>query len=174
MAYRGEVKVQPMTDYPERFKPGTSVYLGEATGVTEARPVRIAASRPHQGQMLVLLADVRDRNSAELLRNLYLLIPEEDAMPLGEHENYLHDLVGLNVQTIEGEALGVLTEILSTPAHDVYILKGPRGEVLIPAIRDVVLRVDLAERKMTVALPEGLLAPAEEKTVDDEEDLDIA
>ena len=77
-------------------------------------------------------------------------------MPLGEHENYVHDLIGLQVETTDGEALGELTEILFTRANDVYVVRGPGGEVLLPALRDVVLQVDLAARKMAVALPEGL------------------
>ena len=77
-------------------------------------------------------------------------------MQLGEHENYLHDLIGLRVETMEGEPLGTLTEVLLTKANDVYVVRGPAGEILLPALRDVVLRVDLAARTMVVALPEGL------------------
>lgn len=158
---RGEVKVDVMTDFPERYRPGTTLYLGEATDDQAAIPVRIAASRPHQGRMLVKLASVADRNDAELLRGLYLLIPDREAMPLGEHENYVHDLIGLRVETEAGEALGELVEILFTPANDVYIVRGPQGEVLVPALRDVVLSVDLVARLMRVALPDGLFTPVE-------------
>jgi 16S rRNA processing protein RimM len=104
---------------------------------------------------------------AEALRDQYLLIPEADAMPLGEHENYAHDLIGLEVVTADGVTLGRMSEILFTPANDVYIVRGPRGEVLIPATRDVVLSVDLPSARMTVALPEGLLAPADENDADE-------
>jgi 16S rRNA processing protein RimM len=150
---RGEVKVAVMTDYPARFRPGARVFLSTASGVT---PMEITAARPHKGMMLVKLASVGDRNAAELLRNAFLLIPEEEAMPLGEHENFAHDLIGLTVETTAGEVLGQLTEILFTPANDVYVVSGPGGEVLVPALREVVLQVDLASRKMVVLLPEGL------------------
>ncbi len=159
---RGELKVEVMTDFPERYQPGTKLYMGKSTDDPAAIPVQIAASRPHQGRVLVKLVSVPDRNAAELLRGLYLLIPEHEAMPLGEHENYMHDLIGLHVETEAGEALGELVEIILTPANDVYVVTGPQGEVLIPALRDVVLGVDLDSRVMRVALPEGLLAPAEE------------
>lgn len=159
---RGEVKVDVMTDYPERYRAGMKLYLGQGTDDPDARAVEIATSRPHQGRMLVKLASTPDRNAAELLRGLYLLIPEADAMPLGEHENYVHDLIGLRVETEAGEILGELVEILFTSANDVYVVHGPQGEVLIPAVRDVVLSVDLVGRSMRVALPDGLLAPAEE------------
>lgn len=158
---RGEVKVAVMTDFPERFRPGATVYLGSPDS---AVPVRIQASRPHGDRMLVKLNSVPDRNAAELLRDQYLLIPEAEAMQLGEHENYVHDLIGLDVETAAGEPLGKLTEVLTTPANDVYVVTGPDGEVLLPALRDVILKVDLAAQRMTVALPEGLLdAPTDEE-----------
>ena len=161
---RGEVKVEVLTDFPERFKPGTHVFLGAGTEDPEARPAKIAAARPHKGGFLVKLDIVPDRNAAELVRNRYLLIPAADAMPLGEHENYLHDLMGLEVETTDGQHLGELREVLFTNANDVYVVRGPAGEVLLPAIRDVVLQVDLSARRMVVALPEGLLDAAEPET----------
>ena len=85
-------------------------------------------------------------------------------MLLGEHENYLHDLMGLQVETTDGQYLGALREVLFTNANDVYVVRGPAGEVLLPAIRDVVLQVDLSTRRMVVALPEGLLDTPEPET----------
>ena len=159
---RGEVKVEPLTDFPERFKKGARIFLGTATDSSEVAPIEIAAARPHQGRWLVMFSQVKDRNAAEALRDRYLLIPAADAMPLGEHENYVHDLIGLEVVTTDGAALGRIAEILFTPANDVYVVRGPRGEVLIPATRDVILSVDLPNHLMAVALPEGLLEPVDE------------
>jgi 16S rRNA processing protein RimM len=164
---RGEVKVESMTDFPERFRKGASVYLGVSTGDENVVPTEIAAARPHQGRWLVQFANIKDRDAAETLRNQYVLIPEADIMPLGEHENYAHDLIGLEVVTTEDLALGKLIEILFTPANDVYIVRGPAGETLIPATREVIVLVDLPAHRMTVALPEGLLAPVDEN--DEEE-----
>ncbi len=158
---RGEVKVELLTDFPERYRPGAQMYLGREGDDPAAQRVEIATARPHQGRMLVRFVSVSARNGAELLRDLYLLIPEQEAMPLGEHENYVHDLIGLRVETDAGQTLGRVTEILFTPANDVYVARGPQGEVLIPALRDVVLSVDLAAGVMRVALPDGLLAPVE-------------
>jgi len=158
---RGEVKVEVLTDFPERFQAGARVSLGAGTDDPEAKPVKITAARPHKGGLLVKLDMVPDRNAAELVRGRYLLIPAADAMPLGEHENYLHDLIGLQVATSDGQDLGELQEVLLTRANDVYVVRGPAGEVLLPAIRNVVLQVDLPARRMVVALPEGLLDAAE-------------
>ncbi len=161
---RGEVKVEALTDFPERFKAGSNAFLGAGTEDPAARPVKISAARPHKGGFLVKLDSVPDRNAAELLRGRYLLIPAADAMPLGEHENYLHDLIGLQVATVDGRDLGELREVLFTNANDVYVVRGPAGEVLLPAIRDVVLQVDLSARRMVVALPEGLFDDAVPET----------
>ena len=114
---RGEVKVLVMTDFPERYRAGAKVYLGT---LADCRSVEIEAVRPHKGMMLVKLSGVPDRNTAETLQGQYLMIPDEQAMPLGEHENYAHDLLGLAVETQEGESLGTLVEILFTRANDVY------------------------------------------------------
>lgn len=157
---RGEVKVAPLTDFPERFQSGAKVYLGAQTGKTDAVQAEIAAARPHQDRWLVLFAHIKDRNAAEALRDLYVLIPEEDAMPLGEHENYAHDLIGLAVRTIDGQPLGQITEILFTAANDVYVVRDASSEILIPATREVVVSVDLAEGVMKVDPPAGLIAPA--------------
>lgn len=159
---RGEVKVVPLTDFPERFQTGAKVFLGAQTGETDAVPAEIAASRPHQDRWLIRFAHIKDRTAAETLRDLYVLIPEADAMPLGEHENYAHDLIGLSVYTVDGRSVGQITEILFTAANDVYVVRNASSEVLIPATREVVLSVDLAEGVMKVALPAGLIAPAGE------------
>jgi 16S rRNA processing protein RimM len=155
---RGEVKVELLTDFPERFKAGAKLYLGSES---EARPIQVEGARPHQGMMLVKFAGVTDRDAAEELRQALLLIPEDEAMPLADDENYAHDLIGLQVETQEGRVLGRLTEILYTSANDVYVVRGPAGELLIPALRQVVLTVDLAAGRMVVTLPEGLEGGAE-------------
>jgi 16S rRNA processing protein RimM len=153
---RGEVKVTVMTDFPERYRAGAKLYLGTEL---DCSPTEIQAARPHKGLMLVKLSTVPDRNMAETLQGQYLLIPADQAMPLAEDEHYAHELVGLAVETSAGEALGVLTEVIFTGANDVYAVTGPAGEILLPAIRSVILQVDVAAGKMTVVVPEGLLDP---------------
>jgi 16S rRNA processing protein RimM len=153
---RGEVKVQLLTDYPERFRPGAKMLVGtEGT----ARPIEIATVRQHHQSLLVRLVTVDSRDAAETLVGLFLMIPEDQLMPLGEHENYAHDLLGLRVETSDGRYLGQLTDLLATGANDVYVVSRPegQGEVLIPALRDVVQAVDLSAGLMVVSLPDGLL-----------------
>ena len=169
---RGEVKVEVMSDYPERFKAGVTLYLSSNPEGTDARPVTVVTSRPHHDRVLIRLTSTADRNTAEQLRSQYLLIPETEAMALGEHENFVHDLIGLQVATTDGEALGEIAEVVFTPANDVYVVRGAGGEVLLPAIREVVQSVDLAARTMTVSLLEGLRDAAEVDAEDNTDDAD--
>jgi 16S rRNA processing protein RimM len=150
---RGELKVTPQTDNPERFRAGAELLLESDEGLL---PVEVVSVRPHKGMLLVKLASVSDRTAADSLQWRKLLIPESDAMRLGEHENYAHDLIGLRVESVTGEALGEVVEILFTPANDVYVISGPDGQILLPALRTVVLEVDLDTGKMIVQVPDGL------------------
>ncbi len=140
------------TDFPERFEWLKRVYLGE-----EATPFVLEGSRLHKRQTLLKLRGCDDREAAEKLRGRLVQIPIEEAMPLGEDEYYVYQIVGLDVCTTEGELLGKVSEVLFTGANDVYVVQGEKGEMLIPAVEDVVLEVDLAGGRLTVELMEGLI-----------------
>ena len=149
---RGEIKVRQLTDFPERFAVGALLFV-------EGEPFQreIVSSRPHKGVMLIKLSGMGDRNAVEILRGKYLFVAREEAMPLEEDEYYEDELVGLVVETTEGDLLGELVEIMWTGANEVYIVQGPRGEVLIPAIAEVVQEVDLETGVMRVRLLPGLV-----------------
>ena len=149
---RGEVKVAIETDFPERFKRLKRVYLGE-----KATPFVLEGSRLHKGHALLKLGGCDDRNAAEKLRGQLVQIPLEEAMPLGEDEYYVYQIVGLDVWSTEGEHLGRVGEVLFTGANDVYVVQGEKGEILIPAVEDVVLEVDIAGGRLTVELMKGLV-----------------
>ena len=149
---RGEIKVKQLTDFPERFAPGARLYLGDEEFQRE-----VIASRPHREMLLLKLSGLTDRNAVEHLRGQYLFISRDEAMPLEEDEYYEDELIGLMVETLEGELLGELMEIMWTGANEVYIVQGPRGEVLIPAIAQVVQEVDLDAGVMRVTLLPGLV-----------------
>ena len=149
---RGEVKVAIETGFPERFGQLKRVYLGE-----EAASFVLTRSRLHKGHALLKLDGCDDRDAAEKLRGQLVQIPIEEAIPLDEDEYYVYQIVGLDVWTTKGEPLGRVSEVLFTAANDVYIVHGERGEILIPAIEDVVLEVDLAGGRLIVELMEGLI-----------------
>jgi 16S rRNA processing protein RimM len=114
--------------------------------------------RQHKETLLLKLAGCDDRNEAELLRDMLVQIPVEEAVPLENGEYYDFQIVGVKVETDNGEWLGQVTEVLETGANDVYLVRGPRGEVLLPAITDVVRELDMEARRMVVHLLPGMLA----------------
>lgn len=149
----GEVRVEPLTDQPERFEWLEYVYVGE----TALRRVAVESVRHHQQFVLLKLAGYPTRTEAEQLRDELLLVTEADAIPLAEDEYYLYQLEGLEVFTEEGEALGRLTEVLETGANNVFIIEGPRGQLLLPDIPDVVREVDIEGGRLVVRPLPGLL-----------------
>ncbi len=154
----GEVKTKVLTHYPERLSRLKTVYLTPSPDSTKITEYALENVRMHQGYALLKFKGIDDRDQADLLRQLVVMVAIGDAIPLDEGEHYLYQLLGLTVQTESGEILGTLTEVLETGANDVYIVNSPRyGEVLIPATSETILSTDIAAKMMTVRLPDGLL-----------------
>jgi 16S rRNA processing protein RimM len=150
---RGEVRVAVYTDLPERFTWLKSVFVGE----DQPRLVEVEKTRFHKDQVILKLAGYDDRDAAETLRGQLLQVPEGEAIPLEEGEYFLHQLIGLAVYSDEGEHLGELVELLETRANTIFIVRGPRGEILLPDTVEVVREIDFAGGRMTVHLLPGLL-----------------
>jgi 16S rRNA processing protein RimM len=150
---KGEVRVHPETDFPERLADIKDVFLVDSAGV---RPAVIVGSRAHGAVVLMRFEGVTSIDDAERLRGAALAIPLESAGPLAPDTYYVHEILGMHVVTEEGRALGVVSEVLRAPANDVYVVRGQHGETLVPALRAVVRSVDRGARKMVVALPAGL------------------
>jgi 16S rRNA processing protein RimM len=148
---RGELRVEILTGYPERLPLHAVLYVGE-----EGRPYPVERLRLQRDAALIKLAGCDDRNQAEALRGQLLQIPLEQAVPLEEGEYYHFQLIGVEVFTGAGECLGRVVEVLDTGANDVYVVRGGRGEVLLPAIEDVVRELDLDARRMVVTPLPGL------------------
>lgn len=151
---RGEVKVDVLTDFPQRFEPMTSLYLGDER---TRQPVRILSVRFHGKHALLRLEGYPDRTAAESLRGLWLYVPAAEAMPLEEDEFYEHQVVGSVVESDKGEVLGRIREVLFTGSNEVFVVQGERGELLIPVTKDVVLEIDGPGKRVRVALPDGLV-----------------
>ncbi len=150
---RGEVRVVPDTDFPERLKELQTVWVVRGREV-EARAVE--SVRRAGEAFLVKLAGAQSREEAERLRGAALCVPREERRALPEGTYYVSDLVGAEVRTEGGELVGHLVDVLRGAAHDVYVVHGPRGEVLLPAVREVVRQVRVAERRVVVRLLPGL------------------
>jgi len=152
---RGEVRVTPYTDQPERFTWLKSVYLG----LDNPQSVEIEGVRSHTGQGLILLKLVgyNTRDEADQLRGQWLQVREEDAIPLAEGEYFLYQLQGLAVYSDDGRHLGSFAEIIETGANNVFVIRGDLGEILLPNIPEVIQDIDFTANTMIVHLLPGLL-----------------
>ncbi len=153
---KGELKVKPLTDDPARFDRLERVYVKQADGYKE---FPIASTRYHKGFVYLKLSGVDSVEAASTLRNQYFWIPRSEAIALPEGSYFIGDLVGSSVKTIQGDLLGTLTDVIQTGSNDVYVVKGKKGEVLIPALKEVVKDIDIEAGLVTVDLTnmEGLL-----------------
>jgi 16S rRNA processing protein RimM len=152
---KGEVAVLVLSQVAERFQPGSRLFLDEG----DTRPMTVTAARPHRQRLLVQFDQVGDRDAAEALQGSYLFVPASAAPSLPEGEFWTHDLIGCEVTTSGGRSLGHIREVIHTPANDVWSAEGEHGEVLIPALKDVVERVDVPGRRVVVREIEGLTVP---------------
>lgn len=154
---KGEIKVELHTDFPERFAPGILVLIGD-----ELIERTIKHARPHKNQLLLVLEGVHSREEAEALRGQWIFVNEDDAVELDDDTYWVHDIVGISVQTEDGQLLGTVKEVIFTGANEVYVLATEPSvnqgkDLLLPAIADVVQKVDLAANLMIVRLLPGLL-----------------
>lgn len=153
---RGEVKVFPTTDDAQYFRELKKVYLD--TG-KEQIPLEIEHVKFFKQFAILKFKGIDNINDIEKYKGKSLMIDREDASPLGEDEYYIGDMIGMDVYTDDpAEHFGVLRDVLETGANDVYIIDSDRhGEVLVPAIRQCILRVDTEKNEMHIHLMEGLL-----------------
>lgn len=149
----GEIIMDLHTDFPERIKPGRKVYVGENYDT-----LTIDTVRSHGNGMLVRLRGVDTPEGAGRFRNQWMYVKSTEVPALPEGQIYKHQLVGITVTADTGETLGVLNEIIETGANDVYVVKKESGgEILLPAIPDVILETNMNDRVMKVHLIDGLV-----------------
>ena len=149
---RGELRVRPFSRFPQRFRALRRVYIGE-----EHRPAAVLHVRPGKQGVIMRVEGVETRDAARQLLGTYLYVPELEAVPLPKGEYFVHQIVGLRVITEDGMDLGTVQDVLSTGSNDVYVVRGPRGEVLLPAIREVIREIDLPSGTLRVRLLPGLV-----------------
>jgi 16S rRNA processing protein RimM len=181
---KGEVKVTILTEFPDRFNKLEAVIIapphyvtGTGTG-TDPKPkpvapihptasfrapktlswINIESVRAHKGQALIRFEGVDSADSAELLRNYWVMVPLEQAHKLPRGAYYLYQLIGLEVYTTEGTHLGKLEEVLTTSANDVYVVRGPgvtdpTNELLVPAVKKVVKSIDVDGGRVVIVPP---------------------
>ncbi len=152
---RGEVKVFPTTDDPGRFKKLKKVLLDTGKGYIE---LEIESVKFFKQFVILKFKGIDSLNDVEIYKKKNLYVTRENAVKLKKDEYFVADLVGLSVYEEDGSLIGELKDVLITGANDVYVVEGSKyGEVLIPAIKDCILNVDIEARKMEVHLLPGLV-----------------
>lgn len=152
---RGEVIVNPETDFPEeRFRKGARLWTRRKDGTPST--LEVATMRLHQGRPVILFAGVGSMNDAELLAGQQLRTDDVDAELLPEGEFFHRDLIGCEVVTEGGETVGRVTAVQGNAAQSRLVVAGKRSELLIP-LADAICTVDIAARRITVRPPAGLL-----------------
>ena len=152
---RGEVKVYPTTDDVNRFNELKKAYIDSKEGLV---PVKISGVRYFKNLVILKFKGINNINDVEKYKKCPLLIDREDAVPLEEGEYFITDILGLKVVTDDDKELGTVKDVLQTGANDVYVIQTEDNkEILIPAIKQCILGVDLENKEMKVHLLEGLL-----------------
>lgn len=152
---KGIVKVKPFTDNIRRFDKLKKVYIKNKEGKKE---YEIEEVKYHKNMVLIKFVGIENPEEANLLRESYLLIDREKEEPLEEGTYYIVDMIGLEVYTDKGEKLGILEDIFNTGSNDIYVVKNELGkQILLPAIEEVIKKVDMENKKITVHLIPGLI-----------------
>ncbi len=155
---RGTCKIFCYGDGEDVFAAGRKIFLKNAAGVLASHDVDWV--KPHARTLLLALEGITDRSQAESLVGCEIMIDKASLPRLAAGTYYWHELIGLAVVTIEGRPLGRLTAVMPTGSNDVYVVNsqedGAANEILIPALKSVIVEVDLAAGRMRVDLPEGL------------------
>jgi 16S rRNA processing protein RimM len=152
----GEVSVDVRTDDPEhRFADGACL----ETEPAERGPLVVEAARWHSGRLLVRFAGVADRTAAEALRSTLLVVDSATSpAPTDADEFWDHDLIGLDAVVQDGPVIGQITDVLHPPGSDLLVIaRADGGELLVPFVAEIVPTVDLADRRIVVDPPDGLL-----------------
>lgn len=149
---RGDILFTVTTDFPERLRPGTLVYFGD-----DKRGVKITRRRLHNDGLILGFEGISTPEQAARHTGKTVFVRADDRPPLPEGEYYHHQIIGLDVFDETGASLGVVSEILETGSNDVYVVKNLAGrELLLPALEQVVLEIDLERKMMKVHLLPGL------------------
>lgn len=151
--HRGAVRVLPLTDFPERFQDMKRVRVKLQDSMAD---FSIEEIKLHGKFLTIKFKEIIDMDAAEKLRGSYIEVTHEELVPLQEGSYYIFDIVGMSVFDHTGTLLGKVTDVLQTGSNDVYVVETGGRPLLIPALKQVVRKIDLPGRRMLVELPEGL------------------
>lgn len=152
---RGEVRFLPHSSPCPTLRPGLRVTLRKTDAPEEG--FELKQVRPHASCLLLKFAGVDSRDRAEALRGSSLFADESDLPQLQVGEFYHYQVIGLPIRTLTQESIGTIAEVLTTPGHDVFVVRDGTKEYLIPVVEDVIRTIALKDRQVIIDPPEGLL-----------------
>lgn len=149
-ALRGELRVEAFTPTARNIQRGRPIYLDGVRRIVQD-------ARSDRGAWIVRLGGIADRTAAENLRGKLLETPDAEVIREDDESYFVHELIGLRVQTTDGPDLGYIREVISTGANDVWVVRGPAGETMVPAVAEVIDRVDISGGVVIITPLDGML-----------------
>lgn len=151
---KGEVIVSPITDNPQQFFRLKELYVSDGNG--KRHILKIERIREKQNTFIIKFHGIEERDQAEILKHFYVEKRLEKNQELLPDEYFVFDLIGLQVKTTDGEIIGVVKDVLSLPANDVYEVQDKSRQILIPAIKSIVKKIDLENELILIEFLDGL------------------
>lgn len=151
---KGEMVVVPLTDDLRRF---LQLQRVKVSTKSQTKEFEVEGAREFKGKVLLQLRDVDSRDEATKLVGGFIQIERDEAVKLPQGSYFISDLIGLEVLTTQGERIGKIKEVISLPANDVYVVEGEARHYDIPAIKEIVKKIDLAKGEMIIEPLPGLL-----------------
>lgn len=159
----GEVRVNPLTDHPERFAKGLRLFKARPKQALESETLEVVDAWEHRPFVILKFDGIESIDAAERLRGYHLYVPIDEVFPLPDGSYYVFQLIGLSVVGEDDQEIGTLVEVITGPANDVYVVEsGESGDgrgkrYLIPATKEIVKQIDLSSSRMVIAPLPGLL-----------------
>jgi 16S rRNA processing protein RimM len=147
---KGELRIRILTEFPERFQRGVAVVIDNTV-------THIEYSHLENEFGIIKIKGIHNYTDAELLRGKHIEIPESKRKPLIDGRYYQHEILGLGVWASHGAFLGKVTQILNTGSNDVYVISEGKKEILIPAIKGIILEIDIISKRIVIEQIEGLI-----------------
>lgn len=150
---QGGLKIRPLTDFPERFHHTDVLYVGE-----KRQPFEVISATEHGRNLVLRLAGIDNPEAGSRWRGAYLYVPGAEITPLSGDQHYIHEVIGLRVCDEDGTPLGVVTDVISNDANDLYVVRNDTtgAETLLPAVKEFVKVVDVEAGKIVVTPIPGL------------------
>ena len=154
---RGAVKIYPYGESLALQGPGDKLIVEPAASTRKRYDLTLLSLKPHGRFLLVQFEEITSMDAAQAILREEVFLPEDRLPPPEEGEYYYYQLIGLRVETVKGEPVGILRSIIETGANDVYSVESEGREILIPAVDEIIIEVDLEGGRIVIDPPEGLI-----------------